>query len=164
MSKRLWPLVALMLAACSSEPAESTDTTTTQTQAVTFSTCMREHGVTEFPDPDGKGELTLDGVVNGSSIDPQSATFKRAVKACKDLQPPGFTGRKATPEEQDVRLQFAQCMRDHGVADFPDPAEGDPLVDTTRIPSAQAPGGMETLNAAMQECREFAEKLGIRGR
>ena len=26
-------------------------------------------------------------------------------------------------------------MRDHGVKDFPDPANGEPLIDTTKVPS-----------------------------
>ena len=61
--------------------------------------------------------------------------------------------------EQEVRLEFAQCMRDNGVEDFPDPAKGDPLVDTSRIPSAE--GNMAAINAAMQTCRDLAaEAIG----
>jgi hypothetical protein len=59
-------------------------------------------------------------------------------------------------EEQEVRLEFAQCMRDNGVEDFPDPAEDEPLVDTTRIPSSATEGGMSILNAAMQTCGDLA--------
>ena len=59
-----------------------------------FAECMRDNGVREFPDPDASGELTIDGVVNGSSLDPSSAAWKQAIGACKDLQPPGFTGHK----------------------------------------------------------------------
>ncbi len=36
--------------------------------------------------------------------------------------------------------------------DFPDPVNGDPLVDTTKIPSSNRPGGMTILNAAMKKC------------
>jgi hypothetical protein len=61
--------------------------------------------------------------------------------------------------EQEVRLEFAQCMRDNGVEDFPDPAKGDPLVDTRKIPSAA--GGLEAINAAMHTCRDLAaEAIG----
>ena len=59
-----------------------------------FAECMRDNGVSEFPDPDASGELTIDGVVNGSSLDPSGAAWKQAIAACKDLQPPGFTGGK----------------------------------------------------------------------
>jgi hypothetical protein len=79
--------------------------------------------------------------------------------ACKDLQPPGFTGDEdISPEEQETRLEFAQCIRDHGVKDFPDPAEGEPLVNTNLIPSAATEDGMTILNAAMQTCGDLAEQ------
>jgi hypothetical protein len=82
--------------------------------------------------------------------------------ACKDLQPPGFTGGgERTPEEQSAGLEFAQCIRDNGVKDFPDPANGEPLVNTNLIPSAADDGGMAILNAAMEKCRDaLGEAVG----
>jgi hypothetical protein len=68
----------------------------------------------------------------------------------------GFTGTKVTPQQRTARLEFAQCMRDNGVPDFPDPTQNGPLVDTNRIPSAATTGGMSILNAAMQKCRQYA--------
>jgi hypothetical protein len=97
-------------------------------------------------------------VLNGSSLDSSSPAWKRAVSACKDLQPAGFTGHKRSTEQQDAALAFAQCIRDHGVEDFPDPLKDGPLVDTNRIPSTAQEGGMEVLNAAMQTCGDEAEK------
>jgi len=158
-------LVALIGAGCSDTPAETGTGTKTadRDKAVTFSECMRENGVKGFPDPDASGELTIDAVLNGSSLDPDSPAWKQAMRACKDLQPSGFTGHKATPKEQDVRLRFAQCIRDNGVKDFPDPANGDPLVDTNRIPSANRDGGMTILNAAMRKCGDrYADDLGLK--
>jgi hypothetical protein len=81
------------------------------------------------------------------------------MRACKDLQPAGFTGdENVSDKQQERRLLFAQCIRDNGVEDFPDPAKGDPLVDTNRIPSAATDAGMSILNAAMHKCGELAEK------
>jgi hypothetical protein len=120
---------------------------------------MRKNGVPAFPDPDASGALTIDAVLNGSSLDPDSAAWKRAIAACKDLQPPGFTGHKRSGREQDDALRFAQCIREHGVKDFPDPAAGQPLVDTNRIPSANQPGGMTILKAAMHTCGRFVAGL-----
>ena len=79
----------------SGSTASSPPPPTDRDKAVKFAECMRENGVSAFPDPDASGELTLDGVVNGSSLDPDRAAFKQAIRACKDLQPPGFTGSKA---------------------------------------------------------------------
>jgi hypothetical protein len=172
MTRKLRPLAALAMVAligagCSDEPAENggagnTNAANRGGKAVKFAQCMRDNGVSEFPDPDASGELTIDGVLNGSSLDPNAPAWKEAIGACKDLQPPGFTGDKnVSDEEQEARLAFAQCMRDNGVEDFPDPGKDDPLVDTRRIPSAAEAGGMSIINAAMQTCRDHAaEAMG----
>jgi hypothetical protein len=171
MSKKLWPLAALAVisvigAGCGGNGSSDSSNTTAanQEKAVKFAECMRENGVSEFPDPDASGQLTIDGVLNGSSIDPDGPTWKAAIDACKDLQPPGFTGNgERSADQQDAALKFAQCIRENGVTDFPDPANGQPLVDTNRIPSANTAGGMSILNAAMQKCSSYSEELGIQG-
>jgi hypothetical protein len=124
---------------------------------------MRDNGVSQFPDPDASGALTIEDVVNGSSVDPNSATFQQALSACRDLEPAGFTGQKRNAQQQEAALQFAQCIRDNGVKDFPDPAADAPLVDTNRIPSTATDGGMSILHAAMQKCRNFAGAAGVTG-
>jgi hypothetical protein len=149
-------VVALIVAGCSDAPSETGTKTTVRDKATKFAACMRDNGIGDFPDPDASGALTLDGVVNGSSLDPSSPAWKTAIRACKDLQPPGFTGHKRSTAQQENALDFAQCIRDHGVEDFPDPEPNGPLVDTRRIPSAASDGGMSVLNAAMQTCRELA--------
>jgi hypothetical protein len=163
MSRKLWPLAALALvtligAGCGGNGSSSGGNTTAANQgkAVKFAECMREHGVSQFPDPDASGRLTIDGVLNGSSIDPNSPVWQAAVGACRDLQPPGFTGGgERSAAQQSAALRFAQCIRENGVTDFPDPVNGEPLVDTNRIPSAATDRGMSILNAAMQKCGDL---------
>src|SRR3954451_21432205 len=118
---------------------------TARDKAVKFSECIRAHGVSDFPDPDAKNQYQY-----GVSVSP--AVWKQATTACKDLQPPGTLSSKRTPKQQSASLRFAQCVRDHGVKDFPDPVNGEPLVDTNKIPSSNKPGGMTILNAATQKC------------
>jgi uncharacterized protein YceK len=130
-------------------------------QAVKFAECMRRNGVSQFPDLGTSGKLTLDGVVNGSSLDPNAPAFKQAISACKDLEPAGFTGGKRSSAQQSAALTFARCIRANGVKDFPDPVNGQPLVDTNRIPSSNQPGGISILNAAMQKCRNVAATAGV---
>jgi hypothetical protein len=160
-------MVALIGAGCSNSADENGDAGNANANyesAVKFSECMRDNGVAEFPDPDASGELTIDGVLNGSSLDPESPAWRNAAAACKDLEPPGYTGDdELTPEEQEGRLAFAQCMRDNGVEDFPDPVEGEPLVDTRKIPSAATSSGHSAVNAAMQACRDGAAAAGVTG-
>ena len=171
MSRRLWPLaalalVALIAAGCggSSSGGDGNTTAANQEKAVKFAECMRENGISRFPDPDATGNLTIDGVLNGSSLDPNSSEWQQAIDACKGLEPPGFTGGgERSADQQDAALKFAQCIRENGVTDFPDPAQGQPLVDTNRIPSAATSRGMSILNAAMQKCGSYSEQLGIQG-
>jgi hypothetical protein len=128
---------------------------TPREKAVKFSECMRANGVSDFPDPNASGEFPSYGV----SVSP--AVWKKAGAACKALQPPGTLSAKLTPAQESAALKFAQCIRENGVPDFPDPVNGQPLVDTTRIPSSNRPGGMTILNAAMHECGHFvAEQTG----
>ena len=168
-------VVALISAGCGSNaPSETGTATTTGTgnkpankreKAVRFAECMRDNGVPEFPDPDASGELTIDGVVNGSSLDTSTAAWKGAISACKDLEPSGFTGHKRSSEQQTAALEFARCIRENGVTDFPDPTAGQPLVDTNRIPSSARPGGMDILNAAMKKCGDdLGGRLGLGSR
>ena len=170
MRRTLWPLAALamiavIVAACGNGSAGTGNSTASiREKAVKFAECMRANGVSEFPDPDSSGELTIDAVANGSSLDTSSAAFKQAMSACKDLEPSGFTGGKVTPEQRTARLEFAQCVRDNGVKDFPDPTPDEPLVDTNRIPSAATEAGMSILNAAMHKCGAiYSGELGLRG-
>jgi hypothetical protein len=154
-------LISLIGAGCGSNaPTETAATTaaaagtsatgpntklTARDKAVKFAECIRAHGVSDFPDPNAKNDFEY-----GVSVSP--AVWKQATSACKDLQPPGTLSSKRTPKQQSASLRFAQCIRDHGVKDFPDPVNGEPVVDTYKIPSSNRPGGMTILNAAMKAC------------
>jgi hypothetical protein len=114
-------------------------------KAVKFSECMRSNGVPHFPDPGPKGDYNF-------GVDVSKAVFTKAVEACKALEPPGALSSTRTLKQQSATLRFAACVREHGVKDFPDPANGAPVIDTTKIPSSNKPGGMTILNAATHEC------------
>ena len=177
MSRTPWPVAALatlavIVTGCgngsagtgnSTAPSGGNGTASIHEKAVKFAECMRANGVSGFPDPAASGAFTIDGVVNGSSLDPSSVAWKTAIGACKNLEPAGFTGGKVTPQQRTARLKFAQCIRDNGVSDFPDPTPNGPLVDTNRIPSAATPAGMSALNAAMHKCRDFGAAAGATG-
>ena len=49
--------------------------------AVKFSQCMRQHGISDFPDPDSQGHMQIK-VGPGSDLDPTKPQFKAAQKAC----------------------------------------------------------------------------------
>jgi hypothetical protein len=110
----------------------STPTTTTSSNSsasrsdrqamVAFSACMRKHGVPTFPDPKAvSGGYSLRfGSENG--IDPNSPQFKNAQQACKKLLPNGGTQDSQEQAKQlQTALNYAACIRSHGVPNFPDP-------------------------------------------
>jgi hypothetical protein len=145
-------LIGLISAGCgsnaSSESGSASGATTkltAQEKAVKFAECMRANGVPHFPDPDPKGDYNF-------GVDVTREVFTNAIDACKALKPPGALSAKRTPKEQSASLRFAQCVRDNGVKDFPDPVNGEPVIDTYKIPSSNKPGGMTILNAATHKC------------
>jgi len=145
-------MVALIGAGCGSDAPPGTGTAasankklTARDKAVKFAQCIRAHGVPDFPDPNAKNDFEY-----GVSVSP--AVWNKATTACKHLQPPGTLSSKRTPKQQSASLRFARCIRDNGVKDFPDPVNGEPLVNTYKIPSSNEPGGMAILNAAMKKC------------
>jgi hypothetical protein len=162
MSRSLRPWVALGLAGfiglisvgCGANAApekgvaRSTGTATkltVQEKAVKFAECMRANGVPHFPDPDPKGDTNF-------GVDVTREVWQKAIDACKALKPPGALSSKRSPKQQSAGLRFAQCVRENGVKDFPDPVNGEPMINTYKIPSSNKPGGMTILNAAIQKC------------
>ncbi len=96
-----------------------------QQQLVAYSQCMRSHGLPEFPEPTEGHLIVHNSSHNGhvTGINPESAQFQSAQKACAKLAPNG--GKPPSPAEQakaqEKALKFSQCMRTHGVPSFPDP-------------------------------------------
>jgi hypothetical protein len=115
---------AVALAACGSSHKPSTNAAAgSSSRALAFANCMRSHGVPSFPDPGGGGG----GVqLGGTGVNPQSPAFKSARKACGGLLPGGRAGGPPATQNQFLAaLKFSQCMRAHGLADFPDPTRLD---------------------------------------
>jgi hypothetical protein len=118
-------LLAATLTGCggkdSEEPSVATGDGGGTTAASTFdgpkfSKCMRDQGMDWFPDmASADQKVTAPDDVDDSKI-------KAAVEACKEWAPPAAssTGPRAGPGRE-VGLKYAQCMRENGIPDFPDP-------------------------------------------
>lgn len=100
----------------------STGRSTGPPGAFAFSKCMRANGVSNFPDPKAGGGLEFQtgaGVVS-------SPAFKVAQAKCRKLLPEGGPpgpGTTSHPSAQTLAklVKVAECMRQHGVPQFPDP-------------------------------------------
>ena len=149
MNKKVYPQITAALALLITGGQQAL-AATNRAQGLKFAECLRNHGVRDFPDPDARGEF-----IYGVSVSP--AVFTKAGDACKALQPPNAVSSKRSPQEQKASLKFAQCMRNKGVKDFPDPVNGEPLINTYNIASSNRPGGMSILNATIQKCRSVLD-------
>ncbi|HUA46635.1 MAG TPA: hypothetical protein VMA77_15495 [Solirubrobacteraceae bacterium] len=125
---------ALLLAACGSTGPSSAQTSTNATNAallVKYAGCMRAHGVPGFPDPstsqDGDNSFGVDGYNFNlpANLNTQSPAYESADKACDRLIGLGGSGPARNPalvaKAREAALAHAQCMRQHGVPNFPDP-------------------------------------------
>jgi hypothetical protein len=126
---------ALLIAGCGSgskDPSGSAGGPSKAGIGIAFAKCMRSHGVPNFPDPSasnggglqiqasqrsGSGQtMTVDGVpVNAPA-------FQSAMQACQSDLPRGGKGPPGgIAGVRQKALKFSQCMRSHGVPNFPDP-------------------------------------------
>ncbi|MFT4085364.1 MAG: hypothetical protein QM638_22515 [Nocardioides sp.] len=48
-----------------------------------LASCMRSHGIKDFPDPDASGQITLGTGGDDSDLSPDNPQFKRAMRACQ---------------------------------------------------------------------------------
>ncbi|HEY1915792.1 MAG TPA: hypothetical protein VGH27_09470 [Streptosporangiaceae bacterium] len=97
----------------------------TYQQWVAYAQCIRSHGAPEFPDPvqDQFGGWVFLSTPGSGVTGPGVPV---AENACKALEPPQ---NGLTPQEQQEALAQAlkhtNCMRAHGITNFPDPVAED---------------------------------------
>lgn len=99
----------------------SSGSSTTQAELLQLAQCMRSHGVPTFPDPTAQ-EGTFGAMVTSAGIDLRSPTVKAALQACKQYAPTQNLTPAQSAAQTAKALQFSQCMRSHGVPNWPDPS------------------------------------------
>ena len=130
-------VLALLAAACSASPSStgagspSAVDSSSSPSAVAYSHCMRSHGVPNYPDP-SNGQLPKGGA---QAFGVSSAVFSAAQSACQNLLPDtgsfqeqasqctlaGDCPPAVVAQMMTTDRKFAQCMRSHGVPNWPDP-------------------------------------------
>jgi hypothetical protein len=126
--------IALVVAGCgagSSSNGPGPSPATFTAAAFRYASCMRDHGLSSFPDPamtDHNGQQVAYLDTPNSLV--ASPAFKIANKACQGILTPVLDTAQAVAaraaREQHM-LAFAMCMRKHGVPGFPDPTSQDQL-------------------------------------
>lgn len=93
-----------------------------QSEELKFAQCMRSHGISNYPDPSANGS-TLQGILK-AGLDPQLPTYQAALQSCKKYTPAGYLTPAQSAADNAKGLLLSQCMRSHGVPNFPDPSAG----------------------------------------
>jgi hypothetical protein len=141
------------LAGCSASGGSAGATTTTSGQQAAaavlreFVRCARANGMPTLPD------LRLDS--NGQvSIPPGTPDPPKSVeRACRSFleRLPASARSDVAPADMQALLGFARCMREHGMADFPDPqADG-----RFPLPPSLRGGKTPSFLRATQACRQL---------
>jgi hypothetical protein len=144
------------LAGCSASGGSGAATTTTSGQQAAaavlreFVRCARANGMPNLPDLrlDSNGQVS---VPEGTPDPPKSV--ERACRSIWERLPASASGEQGRPPaDMQALLRYAQCMREHGMADFPDPqADGRfPLPPSLQ----QAHGKTPQFLRANQACRQ----------
>ncbi|HEX3931939.1 MAG TPA: hypothetical protein VHW64_14640 [Nocardioides sp.] len=165
----------LVLAGCGPGPASTDAGGTSATgsmspSAIAFSACMRGHGVPSYPDPDIKG---MPGRADPRQLGVSPALFQVAERTCRPLLPTDGSLQQQTqrcvlfgecPQALVQQLlaierQWAQCLRAHGVPNWPDPVisakGGRPVFDLSG--AGMDPRSANTPQALAEEaaCRQL---------
>ena len=119
-----------------------------------YSQCMRAHGIKDFPDPDSQGRIGIQAGP-GSDLGSDKPQFQAAQRACQSLRPPPPPGQQKTDLQN--ALKFSQCMRAHGIKDFPDPQQTGQGVGISihGSPGSDLNPNNPTFTAAQKACQHF---------
>jgi hypothetical protein len=143
-------LIGLPLAACSSGSSADPSSVSGNSSAAAsngeaeFSQCVRQHGVSDMPDPQN-GHFVLPGDVQSNP------NWTSAVQACQHFLPSGqLGGNGGNGGNSSALLPFSHCMQTHGVPQFPDP-ESNGAIDMPKSIDPNSP----TFQKAEQECNSY---------
>jgi len=109
-----------------------------------FAVCARAHGAPGLPEPvvDASGSVTFPG---STAKEPDSV--RRACNGILDALPPRASqGSDHPPTDIAALLRFAQCMRQHGLPDFPDP-KADGTFPAAQLPPIKTPAVIDAMRA-----------------
>jgi hypothetical protein len=150
-------LVAILAGCTPSAGQEAAATTTAQPDRVAIwrqvLQCLRENGMPNLPDPqfDEQGEPRWPGGVEPP--DPPERARRACMAIAERLDASQPTEPTRPPADIPALLRFARCMRERGIADFPDP-DANGLFPLSRTSLARE-GKSPRMLAAMRACKPF---------
>jgi hypothetical protein len=142
--------LALVTACGGSSPSGASGSAKYQ-EALSYSQCMRSHGVPNFPDPNSAGDI-IQSAQPGQSDDSNSSTEQAADTTCRHLLPGGgSTSSGTSPQTVSQLLKIATCMRTHGLPNYPDPIVSNGNI-TLGLSAAGIDPSSQQFQAAAKRC------------
>ena len=118
------------VSSATASPSQSA-TVSGEAEALQYAACMRSHGVPDFPDPTVQNGSVGFSITAGDGVDQNSPQYQSARQACSSLRGGGTANSGSGNLANE--LKFAQCMRSHGVPDFPDPNKNGGFSGTSTV-------------------------------
>lgn len=124
---------ALLAAACGGSPSSTGSGGSPNaggsatSQLVAYTQCMRSHGVPDYPGPTSGGQMPK--ITSGQQVGVSDSRLTAAQGACQDLWPYQAPTQAQQRQQLTDDVKFAQCMRSHGLPNFPDPTNSDGHVE-----------------------------------
>jgi hypothetical protein len=124
---------------------------------LSYAGCVRGHGDPSFPDPELVNNAHEHGITMGQGVDQNSPQYVSANKACKHLLPNNGNGPTQGQLQQMMAqaLKYSDCMRSHGVPEFPDPQERSGGVSISIGGPGLDPNSSQ-FQAAQNDCRSLS--------
>jgi hypothetical protein len=129
---------------------------------VAFSRCVRSHGVASFPDPQAGARNAK--FPSAQQLRVSSSQLSTAETACQRLLPVGVDDQFPQAEVPLLlrgMLPFSNCMRSHGVPNFPDPAvdsEGRPIFPLSTHGISLKYSHSQPFDTAVGKCQNLAPR------
>ena len=142
--------VAQLGATASQSSSASNPAPTQQAGAVGFAQCMRAHSVPRWPDPNSSGAFDKTKVTT-QQLEVSSSQLQTAQNACQALLPAESVTQQRLNAAQ--ALQFSQCVRNHGVPNFPDPDSSGRIPDPASVGIDQGSPQFQAANIACAQYR-----------
>jgi hypothetical protein len=164
-------VVALLTAACSGTPSPTPSDGTpnagssarssnadgpANSRLLAFSRCVRDHGVPNFPDP--QAGATNEKFPSAQQLGVGSSQLSTAENACQHLLPVGVDDQFPAAEVPlllSEMTRFSQCVRAHGVPNWPDPStdsQGRPIFNLSSAGISLRESHSRQLESKMTEC------------
>jgi hypothetical protein len=148
-----------VLSGCGSPSNGTTSSATTHhssggtSSPIQLAQCARANGVPNFPDPTQAPD--------GSWQFPSSADGLQLPSACDSLKR-GMGGQGNSPKpvsgaDMTKLQQFAQCMRQQGIPDWPDPQSDGSFI----LPARISQGGKAMSSGPTKACRQYLPSQGL---